>query len=104
MLGKQSITSEYVLPTFLLGSMIAAKEEVITTRLTVGALLLTAFRIPVVPIMAGLIRLGLRSLIQDCFTWVEQILLRIGDVEMKRTGGMDDGLERRIRDDGFVEG
>lgn len=104
MLGKQSITSEYVLPKFLLGSMIAAKEEVMTTRLTVGALLLIAFRIPVVPIMAGLIRLGLRSPIQDYSTWVEQILFRVGDVEMKRTSSMDDSLERRIRDDGFVEG
>ena len=75
-----------------------------TTRLTVGALLLIAFRIPVVPIMARLVRLGLRSLIQDCFTWVEQILFRVGDVEMKRTGSMDDSLERRIRDDGFIEG
>jgi hypothetical protein len=103
-LGTQSITSEYVLPTFLLGSMIAAKEEVTTIRLTVGALLLIAFRIPMVPIMARLIRLGLRSLIQDCFTWVEQILFRVGDVEMKRTSSMDDSLERRIRDDGFVEG
>jgi len=84
--------------------MIAAKEEVTTIRLTVGALLLIAFRIPMVPIMARLIRLGLRSLIQDCFTWVEQILFRVGDVEMKRTSSMDDSLERRIRDDGFVEG
>jgi hypothetical protein len=31
----------------------AAKEEVITTRFTEGAFFLMAFRIPVVPIMAG---------------------------------------------------
>ena len=33
-------------------SMIAAKEEVMTTRFTVGAEALIAFRMPVVPIMA----------------------------------------------------
>lgn len=84
--------------------MIAAKEEVTTTRLTVGALLLIAFRIPVVPIMARLVRPGLSFPTPDCFTWVEQILFRVGDVEVERTSSMDDSLERRIRDDGFVEG
>lgn len=33
--------------------MIEAKEEVITTRLTVGAALAMDLRMPVVPIMAG---------------------------------------------------
>ena len=46
------VTSEYVFPTVLLRSIIAAKEDVMTTLLTVGALFLIALRIPVVPIMA----------------------------------------------------
>lgn len=75
-----------------------------TTRLTVGAFLLIAFRIPVVPIMARRVRRGLRCLIQDCVTWVKQILFRVGDVEVERAGSMDDSLERRIRHDGLVEG
>jgi hypothetical protein len=33
--------------------MMEAKEEVITTRFTVGAFFLMAFSIPVVPIIAG---------------------------------------------------
>lgn len=34
-------------------STIEAKEEVMTTRLTVGAFFLMAFKMPVVPMMAG---------------------------------------------------
>ena len=34
---------------------------------------------------------------------VEEILLGVGDVEMERRGRVDDGLERRVRDDDFVE-
>lgn len=45
--------------------MIAAKEEVITTLLTVGALFLIAFRIPVVPITAEPISTRQYGEIQD---------------------------------------
>ena len=42
--------------TGLFGSTIAAKEEVTTIRLTDGALALTAWRIPVVPLIAVVIK------------------------------------------------
>ena len=46
------VTSEYIFPTVWLRLVIAAKDEVRTTRLTVGALNLMALRIAVVPIIA----------------------------------------------------
>ena len=46
------VTSEYIFPTVWLRLLIAAKDEVMTTRLTVGALFLIALRIAVVPIIA----------------------------------------------------
>jgi hypothetical protein len=42
------------LPGPLPESTIAAKEEVITTRLTVGALFLIDRRIPIVPLIAAI--------------------------------------------------
>lgn len=56
-IGFQS-SSEYVCPgqNPLLPFTIAAKEDVITTCLTVGALFFIDFRMPVVPMTAGSIR------------------------------------------------
>ena len=50
---KIEITSEYMWPAILLGSTIAAKEDVMTTRVTVGAFFLIALRIPVVLVVAN---------------------------------------------------
>lgn len=47
------LTSEKVKVGGLVISMIAANEEVMTTLLTDGALRLTAFRSPTVPLTAG---------------------------------------------------
>ena len=50
--GQDGATSEYIFPTFLLRSRIAAKDEVMMTLLTLGACFLIAFSIPVVPMIA----------------------------------------------------
>lgn len=89
-------------------STIAAKEDVMTTRLTEGALLLIACRIPTVPLMAILgYRISLVELETDKaykgHTGIEQFLLRVRSFEMKGTRGMDNGIKRRIRDDSLVE-
>jgi hypothetical protein len=89
----------------LKGLTIEAKEEVITTRLTLGADFLIDFRMPVVPIMAGS-----RSsfevvswLIGFGDHWLSTYLLDIGHVEVEWAGSMDYGLEWRIRHHGLVE-
>lgn len=95
------------MPTVLLLSFMAAKDEVMTTRLTVGAFFLVAFRIPIVPITAIKavsrdIRPG-NSIGQDPVTWIEYFLLDIGGIEVIRASSMDDGLEGRFGNDSLVE-
>jgi hypothetical protein len=93
-------------------SRMAAPEDVTTTRLTDGALFLTALRRPTVPLIAeeqsnkqlifpggfwGTEEYGTR-------TWIEDILLDVLNTEMEWAGCVDHSLERWIRNDGLVKG
>lgn len=101
------VTSEYVFPTVLLRSRTAANDEVMTTRLTVGALFLIDLRIPVVPIIAmsnlSDMVLNLENPAQRRDTWVEQFFLHVFSIEVIRAGRMNNGRKRRVRNDSFVE-
>ena len=105
--GQVMVTSEYIFPTVLLRSTTAAKDEVMTTRLTEGALFLIALSIPVVPMIA-------RCILSDTApnsefpaqgydTWIKQFLLHVGSIEVVRAGRMNDGPKRWVRNDSLVK-
>src|ERR1700712_5234175 len=107
-IGFQS-SSEYVCSgqNPLSALTMAAKDDVITTRLTVGALFLIDFKMPVVPIMAGSSRSCPLSVYIKAHCLKQSMgpvyLLDISDVEVERAGSMQNDLKRRIRYHSFVE-
>ena len=86
----------------------AAKLEVITTRLTVGALFLIALRMLVVPMTAFMeISLAIHPKRDSHWTrrhtWIKQVVLNVFYVECERACCMDNSLKRWIGFDSFLK-
>lgn len=77
------------------GSRTAAKEDVITTLLTDGALSLTACRIPVVPMIAGSRRSCISVRLGPRHSRSVPNLLYIFDIEGKGASCVNNSLKRR---------
>lgn len=85
--------------------MMAAKDDVMTTRLTVGADFLMDFKMPVVPITAGSSRSWeVVSRLELSPALSAPYFLHVGDIEVERAGGMQHSFKGRIRHDSLVEG